>query len=367
MADARNNEFLRPVFMSSDPTALVHFTLDASTDAVEVIFQADEAATITRLGFRYRLRTGTPPTFKISLQGVDGTGIPDGTIKGGGTPASATFIPPADTSWDGTWRWITLDNAYVCTRGEFLAIVIKHESGTIDGSNKSEFTTRTTGHYAHIPYAIDNNAGARTRGLLRTAIFGYASAAKVYGNPVANITTLSFSSTGTPDEVGLLFTLPAGWGDTFKVKGLRFSGFLTAAQSYKAVLYDGTTALQTITLDSDLQATNGSHGVQEILFTETTLADLDFGSPYRVALQPQAAGMSVVLGYLELSAAGDLDAYPGGQDAIWTQRADLGAWSEPTLRRPLISLLLADWTEPAGGGGSQGRHVGVGHALVGVG
>src|SRR5262245_6559267 len=100
--------------------------LNQSTDTMEFIWDSyDNGLVISRLGFRYGTRTGTPPTYRISLQGVDGSGLPDGTIKGGGSPASATFTPPADTSWNSTWQWINLSNTYTtANRGEKLATVI---------------------------------------------------------------------------------------------------------------------------------------------------------------------------------------------------------------------------------------------------
>src|SRR4051794_40309133 len=77
----------------------------ASGSAIEWIFQADQAMIISRVGFRYGARTGTPPTHRISLQGVDqASGIPDGVIKVSTGPCSGLFTPPANTSWDGTWR-----------------------------------------------------------------------------------------------------------------------------------------------------------------------------------------------------------------------------------------------------------------------
>ncbi len=98
--------------------------LSGSTLKVAWTFQCEKAATINGLGFRYGARAGTPPTYLISLQGVNGSGSPDGTVKGGGSPVSHAFTPPADTSWDASTRRQALDNNYTCTRGEFLAIVV---------------------------------------------------------------------------------------------------------------------------------------------------------------------------------------------------------------------------------------------------
>ncbi len=95
-----------------------NFSLNQNTDQLEFVFQAPEAITITKLGYRYGVRTGTCPTYIHSLQGVGTDGNPDGAVKGGGSPASKTFTPPADTTFNGLFKYNTLDNAYTCARGE---------------------------------------------------------------------------------------------------------------------------------------------------------------------------------------------------------------------------------------------------------
>src|SRR5262245_2059365 len=109
-------------WLGTNAPAISNFTLNANNDQVEFVFQVREAVTITRLGFRQGTVTGTSPEFKISLQGVDTSGNPDGTIKGGGSPAEDLFTPAGGAN--STWLWKTLDNSYAAAAGEFLASVI---------------------------------------------------------------------------------------------------------------------------------------------------------------------------------------------------------------------------------------------------
>ena len=299
MADIKLLTHGKP-FMVVSTGAIQLRTLDASTDAIEVIFQAVEDATITRLGVRLGAITGTTPTYRVSLQGVGTTGNPDGTILGGGTPASATFSP-SGLGWSAnTWHWITLDNSIAVTRGTFYAAVTDYSSGTVDGSNNASFTTVLSGT-ERFPYVINNNATVRARenGL---AIFGYASATKTYGRPMQAHTTISVTSGTTPDEVATKFTLPAGCGDTYKILGVRFPMGATAGSSFKVILYGGTdatvanstgavtevTVLQDVTVDSDFVST-ATNGDLEVYFDETTLTTLYYGATYRLAIQPQTA------------------------------------------------------------------------------
>lgn len=336
------------------------FLLDQTTDAQEFICLAPEVATLTRLGFRYGVRTGTPPTFKISLQGVTGAGVPDGTIKGGGSPASATFTPPADTTWDSTWRWITLDNAYTCARGEGLAVVIKYDSGTIDASNNSTFTELINGGSENrgFPYAINNAAGSRSfRPLL--PVFGYASASKAFGNPCETMVAQAiFGSTGTPDECGMKFTIPSTWFSTFKVVGLRVYGGLNTGGTVAFTIYDtdGSSILQQVTFDTDWSAST-SFSAYDVPFDEVTLSTLTAGSAYTLGFAPGTPTITVY--GLQVDSAADWDAWPGGQDFIFRTRTDAGAWTDDATKRLLAELVFDDVT---GGGG---KLVGPGGGLVG--
>lgn len=326
------------------------FTLDGTTDQLEWVFQADDAITITHLGFRYGARTGTPPTFIISLQGVDGSGNPDGTIKGGGSPASATFTPPADATWDGTWQWIALANSFTVARGDMLAIVIAYSSGTINGSNSSAITARLTNLAVPAsPYVITNNAGSRTRGAVQP-IFGYKSATRAYGYPLETITVTAFSSDSTPDEYAMKFTVPTGWGSSLAVLGVQFPiQAYDAAKTLQVTLYDtdGTTVLQRITLDSDYLRGLLAVGRATVLFDEVTLSALTIGSAYRVGLAPQETASNFQPYRLQVDAAADWDAWPFAQQAALSTRTDAGAWTDDTTQRLQMDLLLADITEPS--------------------
>jgi len=326
--------------------------MDQTTDQTEYIFQSPAAIAITKLGFRYGLRTGTPPTFKISLQGVDAAGDPNGTIQGGGSPASATFTPPADATWDGTWRWITLDNSFTTARGAFYAIVVAYDSGTIDGSNNSSFTTdvtsvtTTSGHQRG--YAIQNNAGVRAR-RGNQIVFGYQSAGATYGFPMLASNNVAFGSGSTPDEYALRFLLPAGWGNTFRVVGVRWRGDPPLANDYVINLYEGVTVLQSVTIDKDYSTApaGGTDRNWEYYFDEVTLSILNFGTEYRLGLQ---SGLSDSLSVrtLVVSVAGEASAFVGGTNFYLSTRTDAGSWTDVQTERPLMELVLADWTVPAG-------------------
>lgn len=342
-----------PMYATATPPAFGSLALDQTTDQWESILQQRVADTITHVGFRYSLRTGTPPAYKASIQGVNTSGNPDGTILGGGTPASHVFTPPADTTWDATWQWIALDNSIALTRGQFISIVVAYSSGTVDGSNFSTLNNAMSGLQARagFPYFISNNAGARTRSAL-WPIVAMKSASAVYGFPIQTFTQTLFSSDSTPDEYALSFSLPAGSCTSYQVAGVRFWTQVAAGKSLIVNLYTGTTVLQTVTLDSDDFSVNASADrSMEVWFTDSSLTTLSPGTTYRVGLQPQQTTSNTTVMTLDCAAAADLGAYPGGTAWALSTRTDAGAWTDVATSRPMVELILTDLTATAGGGG----------------
>ena len=345
MADAKLTEV--PLGIGSSTPAIASFTLNGSTDTLTFVFQALEAATITGILLRQTTATGTAPTYRVSLQGVDGTGIEDGSIKASG----AAYVDTTPTSGNNnTMLRLALGTSYTCTRGEMLAIVVAYQSGTIDGSNNCSFSsTHSLSHIPGIPYAIQNDAGSRTRPAA-SANIGYYSSSKVYLPTAETVTGSSFSSASTPDERGLKFALPADWGSTYQILGARWLGTLPAGGSYDLVLYDsdGTTVLQSETMDTDHDQSAASLRMRQVLFDESTLSTLSYGTSYRLVLKPTTG--SLTLYEWTVDASGDLTGWPLGTDVCYTSRTDAGSWTDDAAKRATFaSIILNDITEPSGG------------------
>lgn len=331
------------------------FTLNASNDKIERIFQCEAACAIDQLGLRYGVRTGTPVELKMSLQGVNSSGNADGTIKGAGNAAYKNFTPPADTTKDELFYWTgTLGASHTCTRGEWLAIVVE-PVGTPDGSNNSSWSSGhnnmpsdQTGHYA----TTDGGVGPTKNANFMS--YGYKCSSTVYGRPYESTATTDYAADASYDEQGNVFTLPAGSCDTFKVKGVRFQGYFDCAGStVDMILYSGTSAQQTLTIDCDLTGAPSSQGNSMLLFSESTLTTLTCGTSYRLIFKPNATtGPKFGLSYLTVRAAEDMNGFPLGTSMYGTRRVDAGAWEDATTRRYYIEPILDDITEPSVGGGA---------------
>jgi hypothetical protein len=333
------------------------FILNASTDRMEYVFRvpAEWSGAITRVGFRQGTIVGTPGAVRCSLQGVDGSGNPDGSILAAGS-AYGDYTPVSGNN--NTWQWVTLGATHTPSPGDILSLNITPQ-GTIDGSNTASFTA-TFGGTTNFPYSIQNDAGSRTRGT-GVAAFGYGTAGTAFGHPIATAVTQTYNSGSSPNEYALRFVVPSGWGSTVGVTGVEIVGVSAAGGVAVVTLYDGTTALQTVTLDGDALQNGSTSRPIRVPFAAASLSALTVGGVYRIGVAPQNANAFAFVG-LSVAAAADLDAYPYGQAWHMSSRAG-GAWTDVTTTRPYIFPILGDVTT-TGGGGSLMRPVGQRGGLV---
>lgn len=326
-------------------------TVDASNDGWALVFQTLSADPITHLGFRYGSRTGTPPTYSIRLEGVDGSGLPDNADAGGGSPTAATFTPPASAAWDGTWQWVQLTNAYTPARGQVLAATIRYSSGTADASNFGTFG-RLYGPHNSIqgfPYGVELAGGTWTKRL--SPLGGWRTASGRYGY----IAQASYS-TATANTAGhrsaCHFTLPAAWGSTYQVLGaLLFGKPAAAGGSCVFGLWDSSwNALQAVTLYGDQVQTAASQNTPyRFAFDEATLATLSYGTKYYLGLEVVSGTVSV--SGIELAEAADRSAFPNGLNrGLVTYNGVTTTETDTVL--PQLALILDDTTVPSGGGGA---------------
>jgi len=351
MADSKNLRIRFSPEVSSIPT-LTGLALNDSDNAVWAVFQSESADAITHIGVRHTSTTGTSPTYKASIQGVGTTGNPNGTIKGGGSPASKTFSPSSLGWGASTFQWLALDNSWTPSRGEEFSIYVTYDSGTVGAGNTSSFAYVTNMPASGKPYGGDFQTSHTKRDGFPSLAFRTASGR--YGFPIQAASSVSYVTGSSPNEYGLKFTLPADYGSTCKISGVRFTSWMGASGTFTVRLFDGggasdTTVLQSLTA-SDGDFSQSGNRPQTFMFTDSSLATLTFGNTYRIAILAVSGGSNTVLYYADVSENNDLLAWPLGIDTYWTQRGG-GNWTDVTTRRPFGELILSDIT--AGGGSSH--------------
>lgn len=328
--------------------------LDASNDGIGFVFQARDTNPITHIGFRYTLRTGTPPTYVATLEGVStATGLPDGTDVGGGSPTAATFTPPASTAWDATFQWIALTNAFTPTLGAWYAGTVRHSSGTVDASNLGSFTTHMTNFgYAgqSLPVAVRLTAGTWAKQGAQP-VFGVRTASSRYGLPVQGFwNTRSASTVGYRQAIKI--RVPSGLG-TYKVGSLAFAGSIAAAANKVPIVgvWTSSGTIHTTVIDSE-QVTNPTvaYNLYELVIDETLTA-LDSGTDYYLGLEvADAASAGVLINGIQLASGDDRDAFEGGSNVCFSTYNG-SSWTDDATVVPFVNATLYDLTPPSSGGG----------------
>jgi hypothetical protein len=315
-------------------------SINSTSSSFAAFFMAQEDVTITHLGASYSLRTGTPPTQRISLRHAEDDGL-----VGAGILASKTFTPPADTSWDGTFQWIELLNPYSADRGEKLVMVLEYISGAVSNSNRSRYFVNIgasrlqSGHY---PYGVTNNGSQVRSG--NAPIFGYKSSSRSYGLPLKSISELTVNS---PGEAGLRFLLDRGFGSTFRLLGASWLGRLssTSGQTVSLVLYDASgDELHRIVKDADQAYSTTSHDHDHsMFFDDATLEELEFGQEYFLVLAPGGASTNTLIRCFDLEDSSDMTALRGGSGMYLVTRASTGVdFTRDRSRRPIFTDLHID-------------------------
>lgn len=321
------------------------FLLDASGDSIEYMFQCEEACAIDGLCVRQGSTNLSPPTYKVSLQGVNTSGRADGTVKSS-LNATGNITPPGANSVICN----TLTSSYTCTKGEYLAAVLQYASGTIGGSNNASFTYSNANALSfRFPMSVTTDAtGPTTTRRSGLTAFGYKCGSTYYGFLPETSGQHDFGSLASPPVRGNKFTIPASSCSTFKIDSARFNGYMNAVGStLDLVVYEGTTVRQDTSIDTDFDTSGGSAGYLQGTFDEGYT--FTCGTEYAIAVKPNSTGgTSAGLQYIVFDTAAHQNSLPLGT-TMYYSGLSAGVWTDDTTKRALIDLIISDITEPSGG------------------
>lgn len=313
--------------------------MDASGEKVAFVFQCPKDGDISKIWVRLNTVT-TGDTLKISLQDVDLTnGEPDGTADQSGT----VVIADGD---DNTNKSVTLGTDRTVSRGDLLAIVVEFNSYVAGDLNISYFAS-ATGISQTTTYPLLQTSGSWSKSThvsMFSLEYSDGSFAYIPGViPAGNVTEVNFSSSSTPDEIGLIINSPV----PITVTGAY--GHRRLNQNYDFVLYDsdGTTPLQTSSMDADVNSYT-SNTKDSTLFSGTSA--LTKATNYRLVFKPTTTS-NIRIFQLEVAAAAHLDQLSGGQNIHKTSRADAGSWTQDTAAILFMGTLVSAFDNGVGGGG----------------
>jgi hypothetical protein len=335
--------------------------LNSTSRKVAGVFCAPESATITKIGYRVTSVTGVSAKYRFSLQSVDASGNPSGTVLGGGSPASGVDTPAGSNAW----REVTLANSYAVTRGDVIAVVIEDDPATSGAGNDPDASNLATIAYATpalgirggVPVALANTGSwAKDTGAI--PVMSFCSSTRSYGQPVLNESSVSVSSSGNRWARKLIF--PADMGDTYKIIGLRALISPTVGGVIKAGLWSAGATLNSVSLDTDVIASSVYRYVT--VYWSDAPATLTFGTTYYIGFERDTVNFSGI--GVACQTAADVAALAGAT-GYCLSTYNGSAWSDTDTTMPMIFPVLSDITEPAGGAGGLLRSPGMGGGISG--
>jgi hypothetical protein len=344
------NRLILPTSISTN----ANFQINAGGQRLAQVFEVPLTGTITKVGIRIHTCASVVLS-RLGIYTVDASGNP--TSTGYGSSGYATFTPAANT-----YSEVTLSPSATATAGDTAAIVVEFDStgGDMFGSAgagscwlyglpfpakfaSSTWTKNTGGQalFAHIYYS-DNGGQWPDIGAI----------------PFAGATatgTVNINSGGA-DEYALKITPPF----TCRCVGIYHMFGQAAGADYEAILYSGTTALKTATIDGDL--IGSSTGVKICRFAGETLTA---GQTYRAAIRPTATANLTYRNYT-LYAAGVEQSLGVPQGTCQSTRLNQGAWSDSTTTFPQIGIIIDQLDDgvSTGGGGTSGGFLARGPASI---
>lgn len=331
-------------------------TLDATGERCGQVLMISKTGNIRNVW----IRTGTVTKgddLKISLQGVNSSGLPDGTIKGTGNAGYvvATINDSDDNKWAGPFQ-LGVDVAV--TQGETISLVVEWNSYTdgsliiqlvspiLDKYNCYQVTdiTATPGTWlksstSHQCIALEYDDG--------TYMVGNIGAIYLGGGTV-NVNS-------TPDEYGNLFQMPFP---------CRVIGFWIYANLYYydavLTLYDASSKiLANATIEADYRH-GASPGYLEVFFDSDPAANVTLAKDtnYRMVVASTSSD-SISFRDLSVPEAAAMEVMDLGTSCYMTYRTDGGTWTESTTRRVCMGLILDQLDNGVGSGGGLLTHPGM--------
>lgn len=340
-----------PRFSNWDRNAIL---IDAAGEKAGFVFEVPKTGTISKVGFRTNSVT-TAQTLRVSLQTVGATdGHPTGTLYGGST--AGTQASPASN----TFYLVTLGTGASATIGDVVAAVIEFDATVgnlfIDGLA----TAQAGGAGVQFPYTRSyTTVWANESSMIPILAIEYSDGTYEYvggAYPLATTFNTAFNSGSTPDERALKMNLPF----SCRAIGFWWYGILDLGDC-DIVLYQGTTALETRTLDKDFKG-NNVQGFYRRRFPGSRV--LSINTDYYLSIKP-ASTSDVTSFEATVNAAAMMDQFELGQKLTFASRTDAGAWTADTLRRPLIGLIIDQLDDGAGGAGGLLVHPGMSGGMRG--
>lgn len=317
--------------------------LSAAAHRVAATIQIPKTGNLSKVHFQTGNVT-TGDTLHISFQNVSSVGLPDGTED-----QYRTLV--IDSADDNVWKTsgILTDTGAdggakrAVTAGDRIAIVFKWNS-YVAGNMWFQYLADTTSGQLTALLTSTNSGSTWTVGSGALAIaLEYDDGTFAYLDntfPVSAFTTNNVGNGSTPDEYGLKFRVP------FKtsIRGIAFRG---ASQDVEFLLYPESGAALASAVTPYPSSTSPTNRREAYFATDV---ELDANTWYRIAWRPSTGTTRQLVTYT-LNAAGMMEAFSIGLNAMLCTRTDGGSWTDTDTQFVLATPLCNGVDDGAGGGG----------------
>lgn len=336
--------FRIPAAIPSSTGATTQFSshvIDAVGEKHGSILRAPAAGTITKVAFRSGSHT-TNGAADVRLEQVT-TGLPSGTLLGTNSNGSQTINAA------NTWWTTTLTTGPTVAKGDLLAVVIEVAAASALNTNISSiqggYFTALYPHIAHYTASWSKVQNSPVCALVYSGdVYHYTDG--VY--PFSAFSAPQYGSSSTPDEKGNRITLP------YTARATGVFATIDGDAAFDIVLYDtdGTTALATISHNSDTRATTTAGTYYWPLPSAVTL---NASSTYRIVAKPTTTTQIALAEFSVASSTIMTSAIPAGAECYFTSRTDAAAtnpWAgDTTTTQASIGLEFDQIDISASGGG----------------
>ena len=334
-----------PPIGSAAPT-LSGVTLDAVGEKVAMIgrMRWADGATHDLRSLRWRSATGNlNGTLQVSARDVDTANGPPARDDGTADQSVDHTNPNQNTNFTST---LGSDRTSV-THGALLAIVFEVTARTSGSFQILTALSTAGGQHGHpVVSSFTGSVWASENAIpLLTLVAADGTLGVLAGSfPQLTATTSTAnvnSGTAGADEYALKFTpTEPCWAGEFHV-----TLTIAAGADFDVILYEGTTALVTVSIDANVIDATGSPCEFFIPFTDVELTP---GTAYRLAIKPTTANNVTI--YLATITSGDAELVASGCQL--STRVDAGSWTDDATRVPLRFCLGIVASDDGAGGGS---------------
>jgi len=342
-------------------------TIDASAEKFAMtgrVWWPDRADTSKDIS-TVSIRVGAVSSFnassqwRVSLQDIDTTAgppiRPDGTVD-------QSFVSAAGTGpTANSWNTVTLSSNRTVTLGDLFAVVVDYSAFTSTSSIIIQgLNTAATGFRQLQTDCVLFTASWASQAFVPTVVFGFsdgtygtflnAAVNNVYNTRAFNSGSTSSGSLSTGDERGNEWVQDI----TMKADGCWMDINPASGADFDIVLYEGTTALQTITVDSNALQVAGSVRRTYFAFSgdpETLTA----GNTYRLMVKPTTTNNVTI--YTVTISDSNYRSLLFQDDVLGNSRVDGGSFGAGTNLEVAVMGLTICAVDDGAGGASGPAHI----------